>query len=141
MAARARVGIIYRDNENWIGGTYYIQNLILALKTVPEEQKPQLTIFCATEKEYSQINNLGYPYLEWKQLVILHPRLALHKRIINKLSYVLKGFDVFHQPLSFDTGGCDVVFPAFVGMTNKKIKRIVVYTEINQHLVVFFNTI
>ena len=40
MAKRIKVGIIYSYDENWIGGTYYYQNLIQSLNLLPERRKP-----------------------------------------------------------------------------------------------------
>lgn len=38
------IGLIYDWDENWVGGSYYIENLILALGALPGQQ-PALKIY------------------------------------------------------------------------------------------------
>ena len=40
MDKRKRIGIIYRGGKGWIGGVYYIQNVINALNILPDKDKP-----------------------------------------------------------------------------------------------------
>ena len=40
-----RIGILFQYDENWIGGTYYLINLISALNQLEENEKPNLLIF------------------------------------------------------------------------------------------------
>ena len=42
--AKKRIGIIYNFDENWIGGAYYIQNLIRSLNYLSNKEQIQLYI-------------------------------------------------------------------------------------------------
>ena len=84
MDKRIRVGLIYQYSENWIGGTYYIQNLVQALRSLPDELKPELNVITSTENEFQQINQLSYPYTKWT-LPAKENKLSIPQRIINKI--------------------------------------------------------
>ncbi|MFV0530353.1 MAG: glycosyltransferase [Flavobacteriales bacterium] len=85
MGKRIEIVINYDYNEDWIGGTYYIQNLIHALNSVEEdEKKPILLIKSKNRKDTENLRRItGYPYME-----IFYPYKNLNKlqRGINKLS-------------------------------------------------------
>jgi glycosyltransferase involved in cell wall biosynthesis len=106
MAERKKICLIYQYNENWIGGTYYIENLISALNWLHDDVKPELIIFTAKESDYIRLKSkTGYPYLTYRSYL---RKLTLLERIINKLSrgFVKKNlFFPFHKDL-------DLVFPA-----------------------------
>lgn len=83
MAKRRRIGIIYQYNENWIGGTYYIQNLILALKRQPEKLLPELIILCDSNENYTDLVQLSnYPFIKRKSL---NRERTIFERIVNKI--------------------------------------------------------
>lgn len=93
MAKRLRVVILYSYNENWIGGTYYIQNLILALNKVGDSQKPQLLVVSDSAEEYESLVALtNYPYIARVHLNIQR-RIII--RAINKVSRSLFRKNVF----------------------------------------------
>jgi glycosyltransferase involved in cell wall biosynthesis len=63
MVKRLKIALNYSYDENWIGGTYYIENLIFALNTLNEEEKPQLIII-ADEIAYQKlIEKIHYPFI------------------------------------------------------------------------------
>jgi hypothetical protein len=39
-----RVGLLAIGNAPWLGGAYYISNLIRALRALPEDQQPSVTL-------------------------------------------------------------------------------------------------
>jgi glycosyltransferase involved in cell wall biosynthesis len=125
MAERMRVALIYQNNENWIGGTYYIQNLVLALNKLPDNQKPELEIITSEEFEFLQIEQLGYPYLKHRLIIPSSLPLPFYKRLINKISNVLTGFDRFEQLSDYRSMQSSIVFPAVTGMvTRTGVKKI-----------------
>jgi len=82
------VGLVYDHDENWIAGTYYIENLILALATVPGE-KPLLKIYAQKEELFDRLKKrTGYPNIAWARF---HTNLTLADRVINKVSTLLTG--------------------------------------------------
>jgi len=65
MAERKRITLIYQYNDNWIGGTYYILNIIKALNFLPNEEKPQLTVIYGKNTDYSLIETINYPFIDF----------------------------------------------------------------------------
>lgn len=66
MAQGKRVGIIYNFDENWIGGAYYIQNLICSLNFLPEKEQIQLDILARDKKLFHELKEAtGYPNLKF----------------------------------------------------------------------------
>jgi hypothetical protein len=60
---REKIALIFSYNEQWIGGTYYITNLISALVNLPDVDKPELIIL-SNKKDFKYLCSLvNYPYL------------------------------------------------------------------------------
>jgi glycosyltransferase involved in cell wall biosynthesis len=62
MGKRIKLGIVYSYDENWIGGTYYYQNLIRSLKLLSDEKRPHLIII-GNKQSFETVAKLKYPYL------------------------------------------------------------------------------
>jgi glycosyltransferase involved in cell wall biosynthesis len=140
MVKRAKVGLIYTNDENWIGGTYYIQNLVYALNCLNDGDKPELFIYTKTEIEFLQIKDTFYPYLQRKQLSYSQGSLPLLKRIFSKINYFFLNKHLYAQPLFMSDLSVDVIFPSDVALvvasTTKKIYWIPDFQE--QKLPMFF---
>jgi len=66
MVKRKHIALIFSYNENWIGGTYYILNLACALNALPDEQKPEITLFTSKKKDFIFFSReTKYPYLRF----------------------------------------------------------------------------
>ena len=65
MVVKKNITLIYQYNENWIGGTYYIQNIIKALNFLKDADKPELTIISKQGTSLSEIVNINYPYIKF----------------------------------------------------------------------------
>lgn len=116
MAERNRVGIIYENNDNWIGGSYYILNLIASLKMLADEEQPLIIAFTKTSEEFEQILQTGYLHLQNRSLDIEKVTLSLVKRITNKIGNILSGYDIFPQLFRFNTENLHAIFPALPGL-------------------------
>lgn len=100
------VGIVYDIDENWIAGSYYIENLILALK-ITSAEKPHIKVYSKDREQYERLNKkTGYPHLTWVPLI---DKNSLFDKIINKITFLL--FDRHFIIRSLDTK-VDVLFPA-----------------------------
>ena len=65
MGKRIKIKINYQYNEDWIGGSYYIQNLIHALNTLDKDQKPILLINTSNATALKDLKKItSYPYLK-----------------------------------------------------------------------------
>lgn len=116
MDKQPKIGIIFSYNENWIGGTYYILNLIQALKTL--DKPPILVIFHRTEQEQQLILDTKYPFLSFCNLSDF-TTLPFAKKAINKICRFLFNKELFNTAISSDT--CDVLFPAYDGNEFRQI--------------------
>ncbi len=63
MDKRIRLGLIFTVDANWIGGTYYILNLISALGTLPADKQPFITILSKHKSDFAAAQKTGYPFL------------------------------------------------------------------------------
>lgn len=68
MGKRVKVGIIYSYDENWIGGTYYYQNLIQSLNLLPDNKKPHLVILSNNVSSFDSIKEINYPFITYTEL-------------------------------------------------------------------------
>jgi hypothetical protein len=116
MGKRKRVGVFFSYNENWIGGTYYILNLIEALKLLPDHKQPALTVFYINRKDVKEVEKLNYPFIDFSELETKAPilkrvtrffvRKIFKKEIFKytlKKKYPRRYFDaIFPTPPQFD---------------------------------------
>ncbi|WP_296623723.1 glycosyltransferase [Marivirga sp.] len=103
---RAKIGLIYSYNENWIGGTYYILNIVKSLNYLPEKEKPVVIIFTKTIDEFLQLQEVtSYPYLQHELLVNTNK----WQKKANKLTERLFGKKFFGK--IFGSDEIDFVFP------------------------------
>jgi len=66
LGRKIKLGIIYDHNSTWIGGFYYIQNLILSLKTLRKEDFPDITILTNSTESFKEFEKLTeYPQLKF----------------------------------------------------------------------------
>lgn len=109
MAERKRIALIFKVDPNWMGGTYYVLNIINALNTLSEEKKPIILLLCQNDDDYKFAKKTTkYPYLQFYQINL--KKLGLLKRIFNKLykSIIGKPFPLFVPNLKTQA---DIVFP------------------------------
>jgi glycosyltransferase involved in cell wall biosynthesis len=125
MGERKRIGVIYENNENWIGGAYYILNLVAAFTKLPETEKPEITVFCKTQQEYQQVAESGYSYLSFRPLTYNRPGLPIIKRVVNKIVNKFTGYDRFALPLQLQTNELETIFPAPVGLQKTPSQRLI----------------
>lgn len=108
MVKRRKIGLIYQYNENWIGGTYYIENLISALNQLPKNQKPRLTIFVSSVSHFKILKSkINYPFITRFSFSITN---ALIERLINKIWRTLTGNNFYEK--YYYKKKLDLVFPA-----------------------------
>lgn len=84
QVVRKRLGLIFINDDQWIGGTYYTINLIHALNVLNEKEKPEIVAFSNVEDFTKLQNETIYPYLTYEKFVQDRPNLVL--RIINKIA-------------------------------------------------------
>lgn len=106
MAQGKRVGIIYNFDENWIGGAYYIQNLIRSLNYLPEKEQIQLHILTKDKFRFQELQKeTGYPKLKFIQYKPQYNKAGL---FVNKVFKKL-----FKKKLIVKKINLDFVFPLY----------------------------
>jgi len=110
MVKRNRVALIYTYNENWIGGTYYIENLIAALSKLPDRLQPHLLIFTMTAGDIKKLQlAVNYPYWSFRSF---ERSLSLTERALNKFTS-----KILHRSyISTLCNDVDIVFPLTTGL-------------------------
>ena len=108
MAKRRRIGIFYSYDENWIGGVYYISNLIKCLNLLKEELRPELFIYTSDEATYNKLKvDVKYPYLNFCNQNF---KYTLVQRALNYLSRKTIKKNIFEQRYTHKE--IDLLFPA-----------------------------
>jgi glycosyltransferase involved in cell wall biosynthesis len=65
---RNKIGLIFIYDEKWIGGTYYILNLVHVLNLLNDIEKPRLVVFSNRNDFEVLKNDTNYPFLEFEEL-------------------------------------------------------------------------
>jgi glycosyltransferase involved in cell wall biosynthesis len=65
---RKKIALIFSYNEQWIGGTYYITNLIAAIGILPDKDQPELIILSDKKDFHYLCTTVNYPYLTFDEL-------------------------------------------------------------------------
>lgn len=108
MTRPIRLGLMYSYREGWIGGSYYLLNLISALKRLDKEDRPDLTVFAFSDEEIDQVRALDYPRARYRVLHEPPPGPAL--RLANRVTKKLLGRLVQLPPAIQDE--LDIIYPA-----------------------------
>jgi glycosyltransferase involved in cell wall biosynthesis len=101
-----RVGLIFSYNERWIGGTYYIINLVDALNRLDANTKPELIIFSNTKDFQLLKNETNYPYLLFERMDENPSSKIL--RLLNRISGKLIRRKLIKRRFQ---GNIDAIFP------------------------------
>jgi glycosyltransferase involved in cell wall biosynthesis len=104
MVERTKVALIYKYREDWIGGTYYIHNLIKALNLIEDEKKPSLIVVSDDVDFEELLKELEYPYLS---RVPFNYSYNFLQRTFNKLSGKILGYKIFDKERTM----ADISFP------------------------------
>lgn len=89
MAERTRIGLIFSYDENWIGGAYYILNIVHALNTLNDVKKPHIVVLATKNEDFEILKKTTqYPYLSYFNFPA-KAHYSIIERMINKLSRLL----------------------------------------------------
>jgi glycosyltransferase involved in cell wall biosynthesis len=83
MAQRIKLGLIFKYDESWVAGSYYILNLMHALKTLPDAKQPEIILFTDHVEDQKKVEAIGYQWLTNKKYI---PEFTAFEKIINKFS-------------------------------------------------------
>lgn len=86
MAKRKRIGLVFSYNEKWIAGSYYILNIVHALNTLEEKEKPIVIIFSENVDNFNLIKKeTNYLFLEFLEFPFPAPTYNLLEKIFYKV--------------------------------------------------------
>lgn len=86
MAQRIKLGLVFKYDESWVAGSYYILNLLQALKTLPQEIQPEIILFTDKIEDQKKVEETGYPWIVHKKYL---PTFNFAEKIINKFSRLI----------------------------------------------------
>jgi len=98
MAKRKHITLIYQYNENWIGGTYYILNIVRSLKFLDDRLLPAITIVFDLGTSIDEVKAIEYPYIDFVETNLKFNRF---ETLVNKFSLRLFGKRFFKKKLPF----------------------------------------
>ena len=106
---KTTISFYFTYNEQWIGGSYYIINIIRSLQYLEDNIKPNIVILSFNNSDFNSIKELNYPFIEY----ILVDRLVLPKwqRGVNKISKIFLSSCLFKQSI-LSVNEIDIIFPA-----------------------------
>lgn len=107
MGKRDSIGLLYFVDKRWIGGTYYIQNIVSALNLLSDSEKPNIDIYTTNIKDFTELKEeTGYPYLnyvnpdsKWRYLKHAILKHLYLKKLACNVTYVKKR-DIFVFPVN-----------------------------------------
>lgn len=110
MDRRKHIGLLFRYNENWIGGTYYLVNLVHALNSLPDNEKPKISVITRRKDNFRYIQEeTNYPYLYY---VKDKSSINILGKVINAVSLRVRKKKAIDPRLKNDF---DLVFPNPIG--------------------------
>jgi glycosyltransferase involved in cell wall biosynthesis len=117
MGNRKRIALSYTYNEGWIGGTYYIENLVQALNTISDAGKPHIVLLTNQKKDYEIAKqNIVYPYISFQ---LGSGESNLIHQLTNKITIRLFKKPVFNQKIK----DLDAVFPYYKCTQQSLVKK------------------
>ena len=98
MVKGKRIGIAYTYDENWVGGTYYVQNLISALHHLPDEKQHLLYVLTKDKKTFNILKEATH----YHKLIFLKDSVSEIQNIINKIALRIIKKRVFCKVIKLD---------------------------------------
>lgn len=90
MENRIRIGFYYVWDKSWMGGVMYARNLLKALNTLNDKDKPFIDVYCRNMEAFEDLKmHTNYPYLD-KVIIKEH---SIIRRILRKIIRVKDGFE------------------------------------------------
>lgn len=100
---RKRIGLLYNPSKGWIGGVYYMQNIIFALDACDDSKKPTIVVYCFIKSDFEEIKCLThYPYLECKICYSETKWQNIVRRVLKFFAKNKKKYDIQTIPSIFD---------------------------------------
>lgn len=117
VKSRKRIGLIFSYDEGWIAGSYYILNLIQALNTLEDIDKPILRIFSNNEDDFRIIQEINYPYISYTNIFHKYNPYdyTRFEQFVNKITLKLINQPIYDKRPSVTD--LDICFPYIGGFS------------------------
>ena len=116
---QVQIGIIFDYNSGWIGGTYYILNLLNAIASLPTVEQPTIVIYGENNKGYLLVKKeISLKKLSYKKItnVYSNPLIIL----MNKIWRTFWGSNIFKKGPSNNR---EIVFPNPMSVYFKNVRH------------------
>ena len=106
---KMHIGLIYEPTTNWIGGAYYVQNLVQSLNYCEDSNKPIIEVYTSSYANFIELQSItGYKYLRYHSTIHTSKLWNLLGRVVKKI--LRKKIDAYKKiPGVFDK--IDVIYP------------------------------
>jgi glycosyltransferase involved in cell wall biosynthesis len=122
VTERLRIGLDLRSgHEGWLGGLFYLQNLILATRQLPVEEQPELLGFFPAEREDLSLDSFAN-VVELRPFRGGDPRGSIRAKIENRI----KPLAALGSEIPWGAGraaaeyGVDVLFPTWKSKSTRR---------------------
>ncbi|MBU1145308.1 MAG: glycosyltransferase family 4 protein [Firmicutes bacterium] len=116
-----RIGLLFTGSENWLGGVYYIKNIILALNNNTENEKHYLVLIVPpwiSKSLYSDLS-ANIEILFYPDKKSIESRYVMLHRVFRKIRSLLgKGYDYSFSKILINNR-IDVIYPVYSTLTKK----------------------
>jgi glycosyltransferase involved in cell wall biosynthesis len=116
MVKRIKLGLIFNYNENWIGGTYYILNLIKLLNKLSVFKRPTIFVFYYCDTNLDVFKSLKYPDIKFVSIEeelysnSANIKINLVKKVLNFISRRIICKNLFNNKSYLEV--IDLIFPS-----------------------------
>lgn len=119
MEKRTRIGFYYVWDKSWMGGVLYAQNLLKALNTLEDKNKPFIDVYCRQYDAFEELKEkTAYPYLDY---IIINDK-SFFKKAYRKLVGILFGSKAKNKVDMFKVCKDDkIIFPYALGSDTSKL--------------------
>lgn len=106
------IGIVFDYNKTWMGGTYYILNVLNAIASLPQKEQPSVIIYGENEEGFNIVKkNIPSLHISYVRISTLYRNIF--PRLLNKIYRLVAGKNLF---VRYAKPGKQVIFP---GSMNK----------------------
>lgn len=116
-----KLGLIYYNDQNWIGGSYYFLNLISAFNTLPKEKQPNIILLSWEKDDLDKFKTTSYPHLSHSDYNIAYTLNYIERKLFAAWPGLVR---LYKRRTSryFASNFVDAVFPYDFNIKLKNIK-------------------
>lgn len=122
MKKRRRIGLLANFSEDWMGGLYYIKNVLSALGSLSEEDMPEVILFHHEKTPISLFDEMNYPH--YRRVCL--QGLPRWQRAMYRIARISTGRN-YQLERIFNSAHLDALFPVVNYSPGLKLKTTVFY--------------